>query len=397
MQVDIIRGQDQIGGSIIEVSSGNTRIILDVGSELDEVIPAVPAVEGLLQGSSAYDAVLISHYHGDHIGLIEHILPGIPVYMGEKSYSVHRAAKEYLGKPVREISAFFQSGKAIAVGDFQITPYLCDHSAFDSYMLLLECDGKKLLYTGDFRASGRKSFPALLHRLPAVDVLITEGTTLSGSHAVTLTEKDLEEQAVEVISEHEGKPVFVNMAATNLDRLVTMYRAAKRTGRIFLEDVYTASIATAAGEHIPNPSFSDVRVFLTAQKDYPLLQSYGRAKVGREQISKKQFVMCVRPSMKSYIEKLSQSLPFESGILFYSMWNGYKENKNTMEFLRLMEDKGVIVHDLHTSGHADADAIHALLERTKPKYIIPVHTENAKWFEKYQGYNIIRKNQLIVD
>ena len=36
MEINIIRGQNQIGGSIIEVSSKNTKIILDVGSNLDD-------------------------------------------------------------------------------------------------------------------------------------------------------------------------------------------------------------------------------------------------------------------------------------------------------------------------------------------------------------------------
>jgi hypothetical protein len=40
-----------------------------------------------------------------------------------------------------------------------------------------------------------------------------------------------------------------------------MYRAAKRSGRIFLEEVYMADIATAAGKSIPNPDFDDVYAY----------------------------------------------------------------------------------------------------------------------------------------
>ena len=85
MHVHIIRGQNQIGGSIIEVGSASTRIVLDVGSELNEAVPVVPEVEGLFQGEARYGAVLVSHYHGDHIGLHPNVLPGIPVYMGERA------------------------------------------------------------------------------------------------------------------------------------------------------------------------------------------------------------------------------------------------------------------------------------------------------------------------
>lgn len=44
--------------------------------------------------------------------------------------------------------------KAFQIGDFTITPYLVDHSAFDAYAFLIEAEGKRLFYSGDFRASG---------------------------------------------------------------------------------------------------------------------------------------------------------------------------------------------------------------------------------------------------
>ena len=69
MEINIIRGQNQIGGSIIEVSSKNTKIILDVGSNLDDKEIVVPEIEGLFKGEAKYDGVLISHYHSDHEGL----------------------------------------------------------------------------------------------------------------------------------------------------------------------------------------------------------------------------------------------------------------------------------------------------------------------------------------
>lgn len=54
-----------------------------------------------------------------------------------------------------------------------------------------------------------------------------------------------------------------------------------------------------------------------------------------------------------------------------------------------MKGKGVDIILLHTSGHADIKTIDDLIEKTKPEYIIPVHTENAKWFEKYTDCKII--------
>ena len=63
MYIRTIRGQNQIGGNIIEVRSKNTKIILDIGKELEEKIIEVPLVKGLFKGKADYDAVLITHYH----------------------------------------------------------------------------------------------------------------------------------------------------------------------------------------------------------------------------------------------------------------------------------------------------------------------------------------------
>mgnify|MGYP001290717858 CR=1 FL=1 len=389
MTINIIRGQNQIGGSIIEVKSDTTRLILDAGLELDDTDAEAPEVEGLFQGKPSCDAVLISHYHGDHIGLLEKVLPGIPIYMGAGAFSVSNAARGYLGKPLYEADGFFESGKPFVIGDITVTPYLCDHSAFDSYMIYLSCKGKTALYTGDFRANGRKSFSSLLHRLPHADTLITEGTTLTRERGENRTEADLELDAVKAIQGTDA-PVFVLMAATNIDRIVTMYKAARKTGRIFAQDLYMATVACAAGGSIPNPkSFTDVRAFMTfgGDKRYAQLQEFREKKIGRAGIARSKFVMCVRPSMRSYLEKLSDELPFDGGIMFYSMWEGYRQKEDVAEFLLFMKAKGVTVLPLHTSGHADAATIDSLVRHVAPITIIPVHTENAAWFDRYNSEN----------
>ena len=96
MKIKIHRGQNQIGGSIIEISSDIARVILDIGIELDENKEIeVPQIDGLFCGKPDCDAVIISHYHSDHIGLVDHLLPNIPVYMGIEAYKVLKSAYNY--------------------------------------------------------------------------------------------------------------------------------------------------------------------------------------------------------------------------------------------------------------------------------------------------------------
>lgn len=82
-------------------------------------------------------------------------------------------------------------------------------------------------------------------------------------------------------------------------------------------------------------------------------------------------------------------MPMEGGCLLYSMWDGYRTDETISAFLHYMEEKDISVEQLHTSGHADIGAFDQLIEQTKPHYILPVHTENASWFERYKSSEII--------
>ena len=352
MNVIIHRGQNQIGGNIIEITAENTRILLDVGLELDQEEGTLPEIDGLFDHPS-FDAVFISHYHGDHLGLAYYIDNRIPLYIGEASYRIVKAADDYKGLESITPSGFLRHLQPIAVGSITVTPFLCDHSAFDSYM-------------------------RLLHALPnKVDKLICEGTTLSRNAQTPLREADLEEQAVAEFRNATG-PIFVLQSSTNIDRIVTMYRAAKRSGRVFLQEVYMADVTSAIGGSIPNPSFDDVYAFLTNPKRHDALVKYRR--MGKERMAKTPFVMCVRSSMLRYLKGLAKLMSFEGGLLVYSMWSGYRQQPAMSRFIAECEGMGLKVVPLHTSGHADPDTIRALIESVHPNEILPVHTENAGWF-----------------
>lgn len=388
MKIHIHRGKNQIGGNIIEIATEKTKILLDVGLELDESKnQSLPDIAGLFD-SAEYDAIFISHYHGDHIGLAYHTHKAIPLYMGEQSYKIIKTSDDYKNQPTITPAGFLVHKQPVIIGDITVTPYLCDHSAFDSYMLLCEADGEKILYTGDFRSNGRKPFDWLLKELPSgIDTLVCEGTTLSRDGYVAHTEQELEQEAVELFCQRKG-PVFVLQSSMNIDRIVTMYRAAKRSGRIFLEELYMAEITSAIGGSIPNPAFSDVYAFKTRSGRYEMLSKY-RRRLGKERIAKSNFVMCVRSTMASYLKDLSKLMSFEDGVLVYSFWSGYKDTDAMKEFLNGCQELGLEIVTLHTSGHADKTAIKQLIKSVNPKKIIPIHTENAQEFKVLTGVDVL--------
>lgn len=387
MRITIHRGENQIGGNIVEIKTETTKLIIDVGCELDEgnmaKIPDIPE----LFDFKGYDGVFISHNHLDHIGLAMEVCKDIPIYMGEGAYKVLKAANDYQGKDtIKPYKLFNEKTEAMVIGDITIKPILVDHSAFDSYMFLIEDGCEKVLYTGDFRSNGRKSFENTLSKLPTkVDTLICEGTTLSRPSMKNESEESLEIRIEEEMKKHTG-PVFILQSAMNIDRIVTMYKASRNSGRLFLEDFYMAQIAQAAGSNIPNPKdFKNVKVFTAKKlydKQYDKFNEFGANKISKKEIPNLKFAMCIRCSMEKYLLELSKSMNFDNGILIYSMWKGYKEQIQMQSFLKTCQDLGLEVKYFHTSGHADSTAIKNLIKQTNPTNIRPIHTENSDWFKR---------------
>jgi ribonuclease J len=118
----------------------------------------------------------------------------------------------------------FESGKPLQIGPFAITPHLVDHSGFDVYALEIEADDRRLFYSGDLRAHGRKSklFELMLKRPPKnIDVMLMEGSSLGridGSECFP-TEEKLERIFIERFKITPGI-VLVACSAQNIDRVV---------------------------------------------------------------------------------------------------------------------------------------------------------------------------------
>ena len=82
VRVTVYRGAEEIGGCCTEISYKGTRIAIDFGSPLPEEKVEELNIQGLTYGSSTFNAVLLTHYHGDHVGELGRINADIPVYMG---------------------------------------------------------------------------------------------------------------------------------------------------------------------------------------------------------------------------------------------------------------------------------------------------------------------------
>ena len=403
LKINVLRGQGQIGGSIIEVYTETTRIILDAGANMNEKRTnlSVPKIPGLFEGKPAYDAVFVSHYHSDHMGLAEHVLDEIPIYMGKAAYKVKRALFEYKGQSIGFTPKFIKDGVPVTIGDITVIPILCDHSAYESFMFHVSACGKTILYSADFRATGRPDFDAFLDGLPSVDTLICEGTNLHWDENYhEPAEQELEDLAAETLMRHHG-PALIYLSAQNIDRIITAYNAARRAGRRFIMDELSAVAAEAAGLDIDgyvlraSHSLADlgdiVATGLTANrrrsakvKAQRHLSDSFPAISPRKAFASPDFLLCLTPQSLVNFRKVARRMSFKDGVFFFGRRETYMLKPAASAFIALMKSLGAEVPMLHTSGHSDVASIDQLIRSVDPSAIIPVHTERPDWFARYE-------------
>lgn len=369
MKLCIHRGTHQIGGIAAEISTASTRILIDMGDELSldpNFVSAPLNIPGVTDGNGHCDAVLFTHYHGDHTGQMLRIRPEIPIYAGALAKDIMRLSagrggqkNEALCRRIETIQAF-SPGKPFLIGDIQITPFCIDHSAADSYLFLIEADGKRILYTGDFRLHGvrGKTMDKILdRRIGKVDAIITEGTTVSRTDGKTVTEWELQARVKDVLQQY--KYVFVLCATTNLDRIFALARAVPR-GKYCICDDYQKTLVETVSKHWNGISSFYEMPKLLSFKYHPPARF---AELGG--------LMFVRANSK-FEAIIRQYDPVQS-ILLYSMWDGYrtKPGSTIPDFLSLTGTWA----ELHTSGHASPDDLRHVIEKADPEIVIPMHTD----------------------
>ena len=403
MKFTIHRGAKEIGGTVIELSSGSTTLLLDAGLPLSK--ESVEVDVSFLK----LDAVLISHPHQDHYGLIEGLDPQIPVYMSELSLKLIETLQIFINKPqLKNTVRHFKSWEPFEIGDFTITPYLMDHSSPEAFAFLLEAEGKRIFYSGDLRGHGRKSvlFENLLKRPPAnVDLMFLEGTMMGRDNQPFPDERSVEEAIFETIKAQKNITFLISSSQT-IDRLVSAFNACKRTGKLFVIDPYTSWVLEQmqlVTKNVPALDWDEINVFIPggqyekARKNRQVLGGFYKKLFGPSRVKMEE--LKEDPSGYLFLGKMSSFKDIKGFMgeypvnVIYSMWKGYldypsRDFYGAEEMSAMMDDDKVNLVYAHTSGHATVEDLGKLVDAIQPKNLIPVHTERAEDYQK-QFENVV--------
>jgi ribonuclease J len=417
MDLTIHRGAKEIGGTCIELKTAESRIIIDFGLPLvdenkeafdakgihgkskEELIrkSILPDIKGLYKDDSpSVDAILLSHPHQDHYGLLSFINPNIPIFMSQ-GCKILIEASYFFGQTDCQLTNIqtVQSWKPFKRGDFTITPYLVDHSGFDALAFMIEAEGKKVFYSGDFRGHGKKSilFKNMLKNPPkGIDYLILEGSMLGRDKGKYETEQDIEDELAAQFK-HGNNLFFVACSTQNIDRLVSIYRACLKSDRVFVIDPYTALILDklqAVSSNIPQYDWGkNIKVFFVPNSytermaENKSLFKFKSAKITYDEMQEKRHKLVIKDSYTTRrIFAVKKNLG--DSVLVYSMWEGYLP-----EVKPFWDKYNVPIIIVHSSGHAYVEELQEFVKAIKPKWIIPNHTFYPEKYPDYFGSSIL--------
>lgn len=292
----------------------------------------------------------------------------------------------------------------------RVRAYPVDHSIPGALAFALECAGGLVVYTGDFRRHGAGAglVDAMLVDLERerVTALVVEGTRLTREAQENVTEAQVFDNARAVVASSAGKLVVADFGPRQVERLQTFLRVAAEVGRqlvVLPKDGYLLEALAAAEptfsatlQHPHLAFFARPRLardywlndFLNRHRHRLVRAPQVRQDPGRYLLAFSFFdlvdLLDVEPEEGVYVYSSSEAYGEDSRVDFWRLWNWLRRLRMRPHGFRWegSDDRGKpsFGGGLHASGHVHPDDLLELIRLIRPRYVVPVHTENPGWF-----------------
>jgi ribonuclease J len=424
-RITFLGGVREIGGNKIVIEDGPDRILFDFGpsfsSEYDRfyvnfLLPRstspvkdllefdlLPRVEGLYSEASLYKAdlkhvppevhgVFVSHAHFDHAGYLQHIDPTIPVHVGTGTKTLLDAIETSGNGTYGEHAWHVLPEKGrVKVGGLEVETFPVDHSIPWASGFLVHTSEGTVAYTGDFRAHGprAKDTHAFLAAAGAASpsALIIEGTRAGPDARKNFSEQGVRD-GVDQILQKDGRLAIASCYPRDVDRLTTLYTAARAAGREFVISAKTAHLLTAIApllpKHAPVPGRSEgLRVYWRQKKTYRKWErAFEDGSVDAEFVRRRGHELLLELGLPHFPE-LIDIRPERGSPYIHSMSEPFSEDDVDDQTLHNWVDHfGLAFHQFHASGHCSGPELLDVANAVAPKGLIPVHTEHPEAFRK---------------
>ncbi|HDJ25884.1 MAG TPA: MBL fold metallo-hydrolase [Candidatus Bathyarchaeota archaeon] len=260
MRIRFLGGTGEVGRSAVLVEGGGAKVLLDYGVMLDDE-PGFP----MHVPPRELDAIVITHAHLDHSGAtpIFYIGRGVPIYATALTFELtelllrdfinlsgYYIPFEYLElQNMLSRATYLSYGKALRVKGMTIKLLRAGHIP-GSAQVIVEADGKRLLYTGDINPVDTRLLKGADLDYGELDAIIIESTYADQDHPRRIEVERAFVSRVEEVIEAGGTvlvPAFAVARAQEVACILTahgfpydvvMDGMARRVNLIFMNHLY---------------------------------------------------------------------------------------------------------------------------------------------------------------
>ncbi|MBX5328848.1 MAG: MBL fold metallo-hydrolase [Candidatus Bathyarchaeota archaeon] len=414
-------GVNEIGGNKILLQDGDVKVFFDFGmsfkmkrryysppflsprtekslQELD-ILPKIEGIYKFDEKAPEVKAVFLSHGHMDHSAYLSFIKREIPVYCGETTKIILQASSE-MRRTELEFNVegiefkTFRTGKKVVIDDVEIEPIHVDHSVPGAYGFIIHTSNGAIVYTGDFRIHGAKPqmTQEFVNKAKAAKpaAVITEATNMTG--ASVSSEAEVENKLNSIVEQANGI-VLANFASTDVDRLNSFYRIAKKNKRCLAVSLKQAYLLEALrkdkGLKIPSLSEDNILIFRKSKKtkdkwESKIMEQYQDKIKNASDVSKQQCELILALSFYD-LEELVEINPTAGSCYVLSASEPFNEEME-LDYEKLVNwlgHYGLPQYHVHVSGHIMPLQLKAILKEINATKIFPVHTENAELLARF--------------
>jgi putative mRNA 3-end processing factor len=274
LEIRFLGGTREVGRIAIAVKSGKTQVLLDYGVMLNHE-PGFP----MHIPPKEVDAVILTHSHLDHSGAIPifYIHEKKPLYTNKLTSELNQLlisdfihlSSYYLPFEYLELRSMMRSSRHVdfdvkkQVGDMTVQLSNAGHIP-GSAQILIEAEGKKLLYTGDFNTTDTRLLEGARMEYGDLDAVIIESTYADEDHTERLElEKRFVDELTEVVEKggtalvpafgvgrsqeiacvlaahHFEYPIVLDGMAREAARIMMSYKQFLRDPKLFTEAMHS--------------------------------------------------------------------------------------------------------------------------------------------------------------
>jgi len=392
------------------------------------------------------DAIILSHAHVDHSAYIHYTRPDIPIYCSEGTKLIMQAfqdtgsSEEYLNfkenfQIKKNKNGDFSKSRGdgmkyprnikiidnlnFKIDSIEVNTIPIDHSLPGVCGFILHTSNGSIGYTADIRYHGRRTSDTEKFvdncSESDIDILLCEGTRVQDNSSKT--ELDVEKDVINIVNNTKNL-VVCTYPTRDLDRLLSFYNAAVQSGRDLVIDLKQAYIlklfqtSELSRKLYPKPNDGKIKIYIPKKKwglidkditkwgKKLLLEDYNQwadefldyeNHVDYRDVSKNQKDMIFYCS-DFQVQELIDVRPRENSAYIRSSTEPFDDEMelDQRRVERWLVHSGLLRREeqwnhIHVSGHGSGDQIKKVIDGSKSKTLIPIHTEHEEYHKKWHN------------